>query len=173
MDRYPPNKTPRRRRGPAASQRRRGRAVTPTHPRLWWSLAAGLLLLTLLFPLRVRAQGLRSATASVSIVAIKRDPLAEPVREFDVAPTWQGPVASVSVRLAPGSDTLPLYVRGSTGRLVRVANDFVEVDPGLLRFRAVAPAGQGVGAASWQVDVRVVDVATGREHRTVTRITNR
>lgn len=173
MDRYPPNKAPRRRRGPAASRRRRGRAVTPAHPRLWWTLAAGLLLLTLLFPQRVRAQGLRSAVASVSIVAVKRDPLARPVRDFDVAPTWQGAVAGVSVKLAPGSDTLPLFVRGSTGRLVRVANDFVEVDPSVLRFRAIAPEGQGVGGASWQVDVRVVDAATGREHRTVTRLTNR
>jgi hypothetical protein len=126
-----------------------------------------------LVPLRARAQGLRSATASVSIVAIKRDPLAEPVRDFDVAPTWQGTASVVSVRLVMGSDSLPLFVRGTTGRLVRVTDRFVDADPVALRFRAVAPAGQGVGAAAWQVEVRAVDTTTGREQVAVTRIVNR
>lgn len=109
----------------------------------------------------------------MSIVAIKRDPLAESVRDFSVAPTWQGAPSGVSVKLAAGWDSLPLFVRGAQGRLVRVADTFVDVDPGALRFRAVAPAGQGVGPASWQVHVRVVDAATGREQRTVTGIVNR
>jgi hypothetical protein len=127
----------------------------------------------LLVPLRVHAQGLRSATASVSIVAVKRDPLAEPVRDFSVAPTWEGAASRVSVRLAPDSDSVPLFVRASGGRLVRVDDRFVDVDAGVLRFRAVASSGQVVGAATWQVDVRSIDAATGREQVTSTRIVNR
>lgn len=127
----------------------------------------------LLVPLRVHAQGLRSATASVSIVAIKRDPLAEPVRDFTVAPTWEGTTSRVSVRLAAGSDAVPLYVRATSGRLVRVDERFVDVAASTLRFRAVAPSGQVVGAASWHVEVRSVDATTGRAQLTDTRIVNR
>jgi hypothetical protein len=64
-------------------------------------------------------------------------------------------------------------VRGSTGRLVRLDDRFVDVAPAALRFRAVAPPGQAVGAASWEVEVRTVDAQTGREHLTVARIANR
>ena len=127
----------------------------------------------LLLPLRVHGQGLRSATASVSIVAIKRDPLAEPVRDFTVAPTWEGTPSNVSVRLTSSSDSVPLFVRTSGGRLVRVDDRFVGVDTGVMLFRAVAPSGHVLGAATWQIEVRSVDAVTGREQVTSTRIVNR
>lgn len=139
---------PRHRRPPRRRPRPGARALRDHR---WTWLALGALLL--LAPALLRAQGLRSTVASVSLVAVKPDPDAGPGTVVDlVVPVTPGRAGErVGVRLEdPGAP--PIHVRSLTGRLERLGTATVAVAPGPLALRTVGAA----PGARWRLVVQHV-----------------
>ncbi|MCC6318225.1 MAG: hypothetical protein IT361_11095 [Gemmatimonadaceae bacterium] len=163
---------PRQRRRPDAKARRRpGRLRAAADPRWHWLLAAALLLALLLLARGAGAQGLRSAAASVSLIAVREVPAVRTVRDIELAAVWPGEVSSIRVRLADAVSEEPLYVRDRTGRLTRVDPVvWAEVDDAPLRFRAVTATPDALSRTVWRVEVHGVDALTGVSRVTVVRV---
>lgn len=155
---------PRRRRRrplPPTRGRRRTRAVGLAAPRpvSWW-LALGALLGSLLLAPSLRAQGLRSATAAVTLVAVRHPDRPEGVRDL----AWAtGDGALRTVRRVAGPSHPVLLVRDATGRLQSLGAAPVAVDGTRLALRIVRqdakpPAGR------WELAI-VVDGPDGPVER--------
>lgn len=104
--------------------------------RRWTWLALGALLL--LAPALLGAQGLRSAVASVSLVAVKPDPDSShsAVRDMVVPLPERRADERVSVRLAQDGGS-PLLVRTAGGRLERIGTTALATRAGPLSLRTV------------------------------------
>ncbi len=158
MDRYSVV-IPQRRRGPG----RRGRlrvASAPAATTWWWLSLGALTLASILLPALVRAQGLRSSVAAVSIIAVKHPEPGEArpgetlrARDLVLPAVSVQREDVVTVRLS-ADNLAPLYVRALSGRLERVGVTPVSVVPGPLHFRTLA--GGAVSTPSrWLVQVTI------------------
>jgi hypothetical protein len=109
------------------------------------------MLALLLVPGSLWAQGLRSAVASVSLVAVKHPPGADAegagtARDALVLIPARHPDDRVSVRLE-SDGVAPIYVRALTGRLERAGRTPIPVGPGPIAVRSIgAPQG-----ATWKL----------------------
>lgn len=140
----------RRRLPPERTAPRRARIVGRAAPRpaTWW-LVFGLLVLAWWFPLAAQAQGLRSTTTSVSLIATR---LPDAPRQLRDIPWDVGFAAesSLVVQLVDGPTGSPLYVRDASGRLVSLGTDGVRVLGPQVMFRVMDPE-RYPADARWQV----------------------
>lgn len=140
----------RRRLPPGRTAPRRARIVGRAAPRpaTWW-LALGLLVLAWWFPLSAGAQGLKSTTTSVSLIATRLPDAPRQLRDIP----WDVGVAgdsSLTVQLVSGPPGSPLYVRERSGRLVSLGTDGVRVAGPQVVFRVMDPE-RYPADARWQV----------------------
>lgn len=160
----------------AGQQRRRGapRAAQWDGARRWWLVALGTLAIALVLPRLAWGQGLRSATATVSLTAIAPPHLragASGVRlGASVAdmtlplPTTSGELDRIETRLegSPLPDA-SLYVRTVSGGLVPVTQLWSRIPLGTMAsFRAVAAGGAFLPAGTWRVRFRLTPRDTTR-----------
>jgi hypothetical protein len=136
----------------AQCAQRRARHVGRASPRpvAWW-FSSGLLVLAW-FPLTATAQGLRSTTTSVSLVATR---LPDPARQGQDV-TWDVGAMDDSVatiHLVEGPVGTALYVRDTNGRLQALGAAGVTVRAPRVVFRIVGAAPPHAGAA-WRVVLR-------------------
>lgn len=143
----------RRRRPHAKGTQRRARHVGRAIPRpvAWWC-SLGLMALAWWFPLTAAAQGLRSTTTSVSLMATR---LPDPARQgqdviWDVGALDD---SSATIHLVDGPVGTTLYVRDANGRLQALGEAGVAVRAPRVVFRVVDPAPQHAGVA-WRVVLR-------------------
>ncbi len=155
----------RRRRLSPPSTRRRPRGGVIAGCRPWWLLVAALASL-LLLPGLAHAQGLRSATAAVSLAATRLPDGTRRIRDLSWAiGTLSVADTAILVREgAPGADTL--YVRDAWNRLVLVDSKGVRVVGPTLELRAVS-AGDTPGP--WPVVLRVRSADRFEERRHLLR----
>lgn len=122
--------------------------------RRWtWLLALAMLATLAALPSAVRAQGLRSNVVAVTLVATKPPAPGDEARFEDVEVRVPRVTAATGrVRLegedAPGG----LWVRDVSGRLARVANEWIEVpqEP-MLRFRIVRSPSDPPPRSLWRL----------------------
>jgi hypothetical protein len=143
----------RRRRVPNdRTQPRRPRVVGRAAPRpvAWW-IALGLLALAWWFPLTMQAQGLKSTTTSVSLVATRLPDAPRQMEDiaWDVGPL---PDSGSTVHLVGGPAGIPLYVREASGRLVSLGTGGVVVHGPKVVFRIIDPAHLPPGT-TWRVQL--------------------
>ena len=132
-------------------------------------MALALLLAVLLLPLGARAQGLHSASATVTLMAVKSEPQMV-VRDWAL-PLHEDGGLVVAVRLPDESAAQPLYVRNRFGRLERLGAGWTAVQPGTLRFRVVRPAGGP--ELGWRMGVSMRDTVTGATRESVVFVSAR
>lgn len=140
----------RRRLPPERTAPRRARNVGRAAPRpaTWW-LVFGLLALAWWIPLSAQAQGLKSTTMSVSLVATR---LPDPPRGL-VDITWDvgsPDDTALTVHLIDAPPGAPLYVRDASGRLASLGPDGVRVVGPLVVFRVMDPE-RYAADVRWQV----------------------
>lgn len=137
-------------------------------------MALGTLAVALILPRLAWGQGLRSATASVSLTAIAPPHLragASAARlgtsVADIAlplPTTTGELDRIELRLegSPVPDA-SLYVRIAGGTLTPITHQWSRIPLGTMAsFRAVAPGGALLPAAGWRVRFRLTPRDTTR-----------
>lgn len=144
-------------------------------------MALGTLAIALILPRLAWGQGLRSATASVSLTAIAPPHLragASGVRlgtsVADIAlplPTTSGELDRIETRLE--GSPLPaasLYVRTAGGALTLVTREWSRLPMATMAsFRAVAPGGAVLPAGTWRVRFRLTPRDATRAPLDVTR----
>ncbi len=137
-------------------------------------MALGTLAVALILPRLAWGQGLRSATASVSLTAIAPAHLRAGASGgrlgtsvADIAlplPTTSGELDRIEARLdgSPFPDAL-LYVRTTGGALTPVTQQWSRIPLGTMAsFRAVAPGGAVLPAGTWRVRFRLTPRDTTR-----------
>ena len=158
----------------ALPRRARTRIAAREDFRRWWCIALGSLAAALLIPRPSSGQGLRSQSASVSLVvtapprlragatALRRSAsVADASVPIPVAP-W--PVARVDVRLEDGAEgDGVLAVRAVTGMLVAVTRAWIAVDGARpVAFRVIVPGGGEGASGTWRVRFRLAPADTSR-----------